>query len=335
MTRRETVLSALNHKDTPVVPYDVDFTISEREKMIEYLGDPDFESGIGGFAFGCEYNGWPAELPDKPGYFKDEFGVIWNRSGVDKDIGVIEDFVIPEPDISLIPKFVLDEARYRRDLEQIVENAGDRFTFGGIGFSLFERMWSLTGMENALVYMIKNPEFVNTLLDWICEINLRIIDITGEYPLDGMRFGDDWGQQKGLIMGPPHWRKFLKPQLARMYERVHSQNRYVIQHSCGDISSIYEDLIEIGLDCHNTFQPEIYDIKRIKADIGNRMSFWGGVSTQQLLPFATPEVVESETRRIMSIMSKGGGFIVSPTHSVPYDVPAENVLAMLRVFQNQ
>jgi uroporphyrinogen decarboxylase len=329
MTRRETVISALNHEETPIVPYDVDFTIPQRQKMIKYLGDPDFESGIGGYVFGCEYHGWPTELADKPGYFIDDFGVVWNRSGADKDIGVIEDFAIAEPEISLIPKFTLNESRLRKDLEHVVENAGDRFTFGGIGFSLFERLWSLTGMENALVYMIKKPEFVNTLLDSICEINLRVIDIAGEYPLDAMRFGDDWGQQKGLIMGPPHWRKHLKPQLARMYERVHLQKRYVIQHSCGDISSIYGDLIEIGLDCHNTFQPEIYDIEQIKAEIGSRMSFWGGVSTQQLLPYATPEVVE------MAIMSKGGGFIVSPTHSVPYDVPVENILAMMRVFQNQ
>ena len=335
MTKREIVIAALSHQDTPVVPYDIGFTIPMRDKMIDYLGDPNFESKIEGYFIGCEYGGWATEMPDKPGYFKDAYGVVWNRSGVDKDIGVIEEFVIPEPDISLIPNFTLDEARLRRDLENVVKNAGDRFTMGGVGFSLFERMWTLTGMENALIYMLKNPDFVHALLDSIVDLNMRVIDISGEYPLDGMRFGDDWGQQFGLIMGPPHWRTFLKPQLARMYGRVHEQNRFVIQHSCGDISSIYEDLIEIGLDCHNTFQPEIYDIEKIKAEIGDRMSFWGGISTQQLLPYATPEVVESETRRIMSVMSKGGGFIVSPTHSVPYDVPPENIMAMLKVFQNQ
>ena len=335
MTRRETVIKALNHEETHVVPYHVDFTIPQREKMIAYLGDPDFESKIGGYLHGVVYNFHTVEIPGRPGYFQDEFGVVWNRSGADKDIGVIEQFVIPGPDISLIPELPLSEEYLRGEFQACIESAEGRFTFAGLGFSLFERMWSLTGFENALLYMAAEPDFVSCLLDKVCELNLRMIDLALEYPFDGIEFGDDWGQQRGLIMGPHCWRSFIKPRLARMYERVRSQGRFVMQHSCGDILQIYPDLIEIGLHCHQTFQPEIYDIEYVKKEYGSSLSFWGGISTQTLLPWAAPEEVESETRRIMSIMSKSGGFIAAPTHSVPYDVPPENVMAMLHVFQNQ
>jgi uroporphyrinogen-III decarboxylase len=99
--------------------------------------------------------------------------------------------------------------------------------------------------------------------------------------------------------------------------------------------SFHPDLIEIGLDCYQTFQPEIYDIEKVKSEYGADLSFWGGISTQRLLPYATPDEDRRETARIMRIMGKGGGYIASPTHSVPGDVPPENILAMCDVFLHQ
>ena len=83
--------------------------------------------------------------------------------------------------------------------------------------------------------------------------------------------------------------------------------RFIIQHSCGDIHEIFPDLIDIGLDCYQTFQPEIYDIAAVKREFGQDLAFWGGISTQQLLPYAAPNKVKEEAKRLMDIMSKGGG----------------------------
>ena len=71
-----------------------------------------------------------------------------------------------------------------------------------------------------LMDMILEPDFVDALLDKICDYNMQIIDIALEYPFDGFHFGDDWGQQKGLIMGPTYWRRFIKPRMARMYKKI-------------------------------------------------------------------------------------------------------------------
>jgi uroporphyrinogen decarboxylase len=110
---------------------------------------------------------------------------------------------------------------------------------------------------------------------------------------------------------------------------------FVAQHSCGDCRELFPDFVELGLDIYNTFQPEVYDIEAFKNSFGDRITFFGGISTQRLLPFATPDEVRKEMRRIISILSKDGGYIIAPTHAMPNDIPTENALAFLEVCQNQ
>lgn len=335
MTRRETVIAALRHKETETVPFHAEFTLQEYEKMVNYTGDRDFYEKYGGYLHYMQYWGYPTERADRKQYFTDDFGVTWNRSGADKDIGVVDEPVIFEPDMSLYPAPFFNERRLREECERLLATKEDKFCFAGIGFSLFERLWSYVGMENALVYMLTEKEFVHELLDKICEFDLKVIDLFNEYPFDGIYFGDDWGQQKGMIMGAPLWREFIKPRLKKMYERAKTNGKFVLQHSCGDIQDVFEDLIEIGLDCYQTFQPEIYNIAQIKEKFGSRLCFWGGISTQADLPSASPERLRLIIRNTVEIMRKGGGYILAPTHAIPQDVPPENVIAMLEEFRDQ
>ena len=333
MTRRERVIEALAHHDTDIVPYQVEFTRQAWERTAEYLGDESFTDKIGNHISRVKYSGDAVEIRD--GYFLNDFGVIWNRTGADKDIGVLDNIVIPEPDMSLYSFPEVPEERIRRRCEEVMRNRGDRFTVGEIGFSLFERAWTLAGMENLLVYMLTEPGFVKALFDEITEFNLKMLKIFLDYDFDGVFFGDDWGQQRGLIMGPELWRRWIKPGLAEMYAFAGNRGRYVAQHSCGDIRELFPDLIDIGLNAYQTFQPEIYDIQAVKDEFGSRLSFWGGISTQRLLPFETPEGVVSKAKEIMAIMSKSGGFIAAPTHDIPGDVPPENIAALIEMLKNQ
>ena len=335
MTKRERVIAALTHKETDFIPYQIDFTNQAWETMAKYYNDNDFASKIGNHIDTCTYWGDPEPIPDRDGYFRDDFGVVWNRNGADKDIGVVEKILIPEPDLCNYKFPEVPEQRIRERCESVLANAGDKFTFASISFSLFERAWTLTGMENLLAYMITDPDFVHTFFDKLVEYNMKIIKIYLEYDFDGIFLGDDWGQQKGLIMGPVFWRKFIKPQLAKMYSLGKDNGRFIGQHSCGDIQEIYPDLVEIGLDVHQTFQPEIFDVEEIKSLYRGKLSFWGGISTQKLLPFATPSELVQKSKEIMKIVSKGGGFIVAPTHSIPGDVPAENMHTLIELLKNQ
>jgi uroporphyrinogen decarboxylase len=333
MTRRERVLKAIQHKDTDFIPYHIDLTQQALDRLVEHVGDPGYVETIGNHLSKHYYCGYLEEI--MPGYWRDHFGVVWNRTGADKDIGMIEGYVLTDSKMGDYKFPVLDEARLRRDLEDVLANAQDKCTIAAIGFSMFERAWTLRGMENLLADMLIEPDFVHELLDAICEHNLKIIDIAMEYPYDGFHFGDDWGQQHGTIMGPKHWRTFIKPRMARMFDRVKGKGKFVSLHSCGDISELFPDLIELGLGVYQTFQPEIYDVKAVKREYGKDLSFWGGISTQRVLPWVTPDEVKSAAREMMATMGAGGGYIAAPTHDVPGDVPAENIVALVETFQQQ
>jgi uroporphyrinogen decarboxylase len=335
MTKRERIIKSVEHKQTDFTPYNIDFTKQECEKVAAYLNDPDFVGKIGNHISGVYYDGYLSEKVQGSGFWEDDFGVVWNRNGADRDIGVIEGLVIRESDPSgyVFPK--LDEARLRKEYVKLAAQHDDTFKFGSIGFSMFERAWTLRGMENLLVDMALDPACVDQLLDAITDYNLKIIDIALEYDIDGFHFGDDWGQQKGLITGPEYWRRFIKPRMARMYAKAKNKGKIVSQHSCGDISEILPDLVDIGLDIYQTFQPEIYDMQKIKNEYGSYLTFWGGISTQRLLPFASPEEIKETVRKTIGIMGVNGGYIAAPTHSVPGDVPPENIAALIDVLQNQ
>ncbi|MDR2552787.1 MAG: uroporphyrinogen decarboxylase [Treponema sp.] len=337
MNRRETVLAALNHQATKLIPFHVEFTGQSLQNTAGALGktEAQVEEEAGSCLHYTQYWGWPTEIPERPEHFRDEFGVVWNRSGADKDIGVVDnpvipdiencDYVFPQPDIP----------RLRGDIEALLASRGDRFTFMGFGFCMFERAWSLMGMENALVAMVASPGELEELFDRICDYFLNLVDVALEYDIDGVYFGDDWGQQRGLIMGLAHWRRFIKPRMARLYERVKARGKWVIQHSCGDNNETLPELIEIGLDCYQTFQPEIYNIEEVKKKYGDKLTFWGGVSTQQVLPVKTPAEVQAEIVRVVKVLRPGGGLIIAPTHAMPFDIPVENILAMMEVFHHQ
>jgi uroporphyrinogen decarboxylase len=332
MTRRERVLKAIKHQNSDICPYNIDLTTQAHDNLISFgLSDVDIEN-FGNHLTGTSY-GWQDEI--QPGYFKDIFGVVWNKTGADKDIGVIEGLVLPEPTLQGFKLPEIDEKRFRTDIEDMIANADDKAIIVAIGFSMFERAWTLRGMENVLMDMLCEAGFLHELLDKICDFNLKLMDIALEYPLDGFHFGDDWGQQKGTIMGQTHWREFIKPRVAKMYAKAKSKGLFVSQHSCGDISDIFGDLIDIGLQMYQTFQPEIYDLKTTKATIGKNLTFWGGISTQRALPYLKPKEVKQLAWDTIKIMGENGGYIAAPTHAVPADVPAENIIALVEAFKEQ
>jgi len=321
---------ALNHQKTDKVPYHLDLTEEVYNRMIEYFNDKDFFSKTGSHLAQERNESFTVLTPTK---FKDMFGVVWNREQ-EGDFGVVVDYILKEPEFGSYIFPDPDEKLIREKCERL-EKKSDKFRMYIIGFSLFERAWTLRSMPELLIDFKLNKEFAHELLERITDYNLAVVDIVSEYDIDCIFYGDDWGQQKGLIMGPGIWREFIKPQLKKMYDRAKSHNMYVAQHSCGEISEIFPDLIDLGLDIYNTFQPEIYDVQKMKRLYGDRITFYGGISTQQLLPRASPEEVKAEVKRFMKLLGYNGGYIVAPTHAMPNDIPTENVIAFLETVQKQ
>ncbi|MDY3917560.1 MAG: uroporphyrinogen decarboxylase family protein [Candidatus Limivivens sp.] len=331
MTKKELVIQTLQHKPVPVIPYYLDLTEGELEKMIRYTGDPlYFEHSESYLA--QERNESFTDLGN--GMFKDMFGVIWDKGVQEGDFGIAKIHPIPEASIGDYQFPEPDEALIREKCERLAAQK-DKFTMYIIGFSLYERLWTLHGTFETLVDFIEEPEFIREVLDKIVEYNCKVVDIVAQYPIDCIFFGDDWGQQIGLQMGLPIWKEFLKPQLKKMYDHVKSYGMYVAQHACGDCREVFPDLVELGLDIYNTFQPEVYDIVDFKKRFGDHITFFGGISTQCILPFKTPEEVKAEMHRVMDILGENGGYILAPTHAMPCDIPPENVVAFMEVAKNE
>jgi len=330
MTKRERMLATLRHTQPDKVPYQISFTQKAAARLEAHLGQPiDWDWIDNSLTWlGTGAAGEWREV--RPNIWEDPFGVQWDRH-VDRDIGVVcNSRITPE---------TLDDYRFPeiKDMACLADFTDERteFVVVDLGFSLFERAWTLAGMETILMGMLDNAPFVNTLLDRILEFNLRVIDDACRYRIDAMLFGDDWGQQTGLIMGPELWREFFKPRVAQMYGRVKAHGKFVAIHSCGKVDDVFPDLIEAGLDLFNPFQPEVIDVFAAKQRYGRELSFFGGISTQRLLPFGTPEQVREEVKRLLDVVGNDGGLVAAPAHSIPGDARPENILAMIEVLHEQ
>lgn len=333
MNKREVVRLAIQGKRPSYVPWDLGFTFEAREKMLDHYGrDTDLGAALGNHLPWAGGVGLPMEDLGE-GHFRDLFGVVWDRS-VDKDIGVIRGLVLPEPTLAdLRLPDPLDPRFYTMLRSGAVENI-DGFRVFSIGFSLYERAWTLRGMENLMMDFRVNPEFAHALLDAIADFNVAAVREAVKYDIDAVYFGDDWGQQRGLQMGYPMWREFILPRLQRMYGAVREAGKVVMIHSCGDVDELFDDLIAAGLNCFNPFQPEVMDVEALMRQYHGRLAFHGGLSTQRTLPYGTPDDVRRETRRLLEL-GRDGGYIFAPAHAVEGDVPLENMLAFVEVLHAQ
>jgi uroporphyrinogen decarboxylase len=334
MTPRERVIASLEHRQPDATPWHITFTMPARRKMIEYYGDTDFESKLGNCLTMLRTRLPAADVPQKPGIQEDEFGVQWDRT-VDADIGTVcntritreslKDFLFPNPD---------DPLRFA-PFPKALQERDERLGIATIGFTLFERAWTLAGMENVLAAMLEDPPFAHELLDSILEYDMAVVRCALSFDIDGMRFGDDWGDQRGRIMGPALWREYIKPRIAQLYGLVKARGRKVFIHTCGKIEELFPDLIECGVDVFNPFQSEVMDVEAIKRRFGARLVFFGGISTQRTLPYASVAKVREEVKRLIDRIGMKGGYIAAPAHDVPGDARPGNVAAMLEVLQSQ
>jgi uroporphyrinogen decarboxylase len=151
--------------------------------------------------------------------------------------------------------------------------------------------------------------------------------------VDGILGGDDYGAQNGMLISPQMWRHSFKERHRAFYDELKSLNPgLIVAHHCdGAVAPILGEWAEVGLEVINPVQPNVpgHEPEDLKRQFGDRLSFWGAIDQQQLLPFAAPQEIEAETKRIMEILGEGGGYMVSPAHIIQADTPMENVEAFI------
>jgi uroporphyrinogen decarboxylase len=281
-------------------------------------------------------------------YFYDEWGIGWRMP---KDGGMYYDMfdhslagdITPEDIDNLCGPDPRDPGRFvgmREAARRVAEEEGRAIVLTQMTAGITEIAAWTRGYEDFYVDLAINHQLMGKLLDKVNEVKAayweRALEEVGEYA-DVMMLGDDFAGQDRLLMSPQTWRKLIKPRLKELFDFLHTKSQAkLFLHSCGSIREVIPDLIEIGLDILNPVQVSAtgMDSAELKREFGKDLVFWGGgVDTQRVLPYGTPEEVRVEVRRRLDDLMPGGGFVFNPVHNIQGDVPTENLMAMWETLQ--
>ncbi len=329
LTRKERVLAAIGHEETERIPYGIMWVPAIGNQLAEHYGTTHLHDAVSNHVYivgGAAKKPLYADPAKHGPTIIDDFGVVWETTR--RDRGHVLEYPLNEPRLSGY-QFPDPDAPGRFDgLAEAVARHADMFV-AGVSGDLWERASFMRPLDALLVDLYVNPGFVHELLDELCEINLRTLTRLMELPIDAVFISDDYGNQRQLMMSPDHWREFVRPRLARILDLARSGGLNTMLHSCGCVTEIIPDLIEIGLDVLHPIQPEAMDVFALKREFGRDLTLWGGISTQRTLPRGTPEEVRAEVCEKAQRLGEGGGYILEPGITVQEDVPLENVLALI------
>ena len=198
----------------------------------------------------------------------------------------------------------------------------------------FSGACSVFGMEKAMMTMALEPELYHAFAikqkEYQCEyVRLAMEAGVAEY-CDFFWGGDDFAAESGLLLSPDLWRSLIKPYWKEVFDIPKSKGMNTLFHSCGAVSEVYPDFIEIGIDSHIGVQTSAkgMDIERLAKDFGGDIVIFGGVDAQTTLVQGTMESVEREVKRNIDAFADCGGYIVSNSHFGLPDIPGENLVAM-------
>jgi len=203
-------------------------------------------------------------------------------------------------------------------------------------FGVFELGCWMHGFDDYLYRLAGEPEYVHAFSERVLNYQKKVIEVyygaMGKY-LDCTTSGDDFGTQTGPFMSTKMFEEFIKPYLKERiaYTRQFTDAFYK-HHTCGSVYNFISAMIDCGVDILNPIQPGVYmmECERLKEDFGDKLTFWGGIDTQHLLPEGSTEDVKKQVKHVLSVMDRKGGYILSSAHTIQYDVPPENVIAIFR-----
>ena len=215
----------------------------------------------------------------------------------------------------------------------IARFGADFFVIGDIELTMFELAWHMVGLEKFMMDLVGREPYVEALLDRCMAFSIGIGKQLAALGVDAIWAGDDFGAQNGMMISPRLWRSVFKPRFREVFAEMKAANPNIIiaYHCDGAIAPILDDLIEIGLEVFNPVQPNVpgHEAGALKARFGDRLSFWGAIDQQQLLPFGSPAEIEAEVKAKIEALGEGGGYLCSPAHIVQADTSVANMEAFI------
>lgn len=270
----------------------------------------------------------------------DEWGVTW-RSGVSGEhIATRPPLARTETaaEVEAYPCWPdpTDPARYAGLREKVLDlkSRSQRAIAFNLGCQIASQARNMRGYEQWLMDFLLNPVLAEAIMRQIMTIHLitaeRALAVIGDQ-VDVVTVADDLATQNAPMMSPAIYRKIIKPMQQEMFRFIKARTKAkLFYHCCGAASFFLDDLLEADIDILNpvqvsatNMQPEV-----LKKRYGQRVTFWGGVDTQRLLPYGSTQEVADGVKRLIDIMAPGGGFILAAVHNIRPEVPPENLIAL-------
>ena len=275
-----------------------------------------------------------------------ELGVdIWHSkvsleyNGPGNILGVLEDHPHPFAHMTTIDEV---EAFRVPDIEEFddtklvahLQEHQDFAVCGGINSAIYHHYLGMCGQENGLCFLKLQPEVAKAMIRRITDFWvawLRKVLEAGVGMIDIIENCNDFGTQRSMFISADDFREFFKPQLSRLYDTTKAYGVLYMQHSCGSIGPIIEDFIEMGADILNPIQVEAndMDIEDLVGKYKGRITFYGGIDTQQLLPHGPEKKIKGEVDKLNGLFGNGGGLILGGSQGLLEDIPYEHAVAML------
>ncbi|MCP4251318.1 MAG: hypothetical protein GY778_30145 [bacterium] len=318
MTRREIVERAITFDNPPRIPMKFD-VVGVNDCYDVWTNDP---------------TGWTWSFEERS---LDEWGCVWGRTEVANtgqvvghplhDRSLLETYRWPDPD---------DPARYEGFADQLAP-AEDRFVMFCFGHGIWERLYLLLGMENALMGFHTEPDLVQELIERILDHHLRVfrncVGIAGGR-MHAAAMADDWGSQDRAFVSVDMFRRFFKPAYKRWFDEIRAAGCHTWMHSCGHINEVLEELIDVGLEVINNQQPQTVGIDEFGSRYRGRICFEAIVDTQTTLPRGSHDDIREEAHRLLEAYgTPAGGFIASDYNDAEaINVTFERRLVMFEAF---
>jgi uroporphyrinogen decarboxylase len=245
--------------------------------------------------------------PYSPGVYRDEWGCTFKNI----QPGLIGE--VKEPLVqawSELDKVRLPEERLSCDIDQInafCQSTG-QFVLAGCEPRPFERLQFIRSSVNLLIDLLEQPAELLVLLDRLHQFYLKELELWARTEVDALMFMDDWGAQRSLLISPGLWRQIFKPLYQEYIDLAHSYGKYAFMHSDGYILDIIPDLIELGLDALNS-QLFCMGVENLGRQFRGKITFWGEIDRQYLLPFGRQEEIIQAVREVQARLSRQGGVI--------------------------
>ena len=345
MNARERVLTSLAHKEPDRVPFAMtELTPGFSEKFTAMTGSTNVHEYFEADMRHVDFLGMSdEELESKYRCYHSHDVERFNDWGTGFKRGSMYHFehFIPSltdarsiKDIESYPLPDYSNEKYWGHLRQQVEEYHQRgLAVGGrLEMTLFEVAWQIRGMDNFMMDMYLHPEWNELLLDRIMEIRIFMAEKLAESNIDILMLGDDIATQQDMLLSVEHWCRFFQPRLTKIIDAARrvKPGLHVSYHSDGNPSKVIPALIDAGVNVLNPVQPECMDPQWVKSVYGDRISLFGAIGTQSVLPFGTPnEVIDNVKERIATLRC-GGGLLLAPTHVIEPEVPVENLIAFVK-----